>query len=138
MKSLDPTRPITAVQYDYPDQDYTTDHVARHMDIIGVNKYSAWYTDPGHTELITRQIVSSLRRWREAHGKPLMVTEYGADTMSGLHALPSLQFTEDFQCNFEEEYFKVGWPKFLNTKGRFLYFLCKNSQHLRDNNNLVL
>ena len=54
MKSLDPTRPITAVQYDYPDQDYATDHVARHMDIIGVNKYSAWYTDPGHTELITR------------------------------------------------------------------------------------
>ena len=37
MKSLDQTRPITAVHYDYPDQDYATDHV----DIIGVNKY-AW------------------------------------------------------------------------------------------------
>ena len=107
MKSLDQTRPITAVHYDYPDQDYATDHVARHMDIIGVNKYSAWYTDPGHTELITRQIVSSLRRWREAHGKPLMVTEYGADTVAGLHALPSLQFSEDFQSSFLEEYFKA-------------------------------
>ena len=99
MKSLDQTRPITAVHYDYPDQDYATDHVARHMDIIGVNKYSAWYTDPGHTELITRQIVSSLRRWREAHGKPLTVTEYGADTVAGLHALPGLQFSEDFQLS---------------------------------------
>ena len=107
MKALDQTRPITAVHYDYPDQDYATDHVARHMDIIGVNKYSAWYTDPGHTELITRQIVSSLRRWREAHGKPVMVTEYGADTVAGLHALPSLQFTEDFQSSFLEEYFKA-------------------------------
>ena len=52
-------------------------------------------------------IVSSLRRWREAHGKPLMVTEYGADTVAGLHALPSLQFSEDFQSSFLEEYFKA-------------------------------
>ena len=107
MKTLDQTRPITAVQWDFPDQDYATDQVARHMDIISVNKYSAWYTDPGHTELITRQIVSSLRRWREAHGKPLMVTEYGADTVAGLHSLPSLQFTEDFQTSLFEEYFKA-------------------------------
>ena len=36
-----------------------------------------------------------------------MVTEYGADTVAGLHALPSLQFTEDFQSSFLEEYFKA-------------------------------
>ena len=73
------------------------------MDIIGVKKYSVWCTDPGHNELITRQIVSSLRRWRDAHRKPLMVT----DTVVGLHFLPSLQFAKDFHTSFLEDYLKA-------------------------------
>ena len=105
MKELDGERPITAVHYDYPDQDYTTDQVAPHMDIVGVNKYSAWYTDPGHTELVRRQVAASLRRWRAAHGKPVFVAEYGAGTLAGLHSLPGSQFTEDFQSDFMQQYF---------------------------------
>ena len=36
-----------------------------------------------------------------------MVTEYGADTVAGLHALPSLQFSKDFQSSSLEEYCKA-------------------------------
>lgn len=43
-----------------------------------------------HTELIHRQMAAELRAWRAARGKPVMVTEYGADTVAGLHMLPGM------------------------------------------------
>ena len=30
-------------------------------------------------------------------GKPVMLTEYGADTVAGLHMEPSMVFTEEYQ-----------------------------------------
>ena len=36
-------------------------------------------------------------QWHETYGKPVMVTEYGGDTVAGLHSLPGLMFTEEWQ-----------------------------------------
>ena len=58
-------------------------------------------------ELIHRQMLRDLRNWREAHGKPILVTEYGADTVAGLHTLPSVSFSEEFQADFMREYFRA-------------------------------
>ena len=30
-------------------------------------------------------------------GKPVMLTEYGADTVAGIHMEPSMVFTEEYQ-----------------------------------------
>ena len=116
-RALDPSRPLTLAQLGYPD-DYLLDQAAQYVDIISVNKYFGWYTDPGHTELVHRQMATDLRRWREAHGKPLLVTEYGADTVAGLHSLPSLSWTEEFQGEFMAEY----WGAFdeVRAEGWFL------------------
>ena len=35
------------------------------------------------------------------------MTEYGADTVSGLHTLPSVSFSEEFQDDFMREYFRA-------------------------------
>ena len=52
--------------------------------------------------------MGDLRKWREAHGnKPILVTEYGADTVAGLHTLPSVSFSEEFQDDFMREYFRA-------------------------------
>ena len=80
------------------------------------------YRDHGHLELIHRQMLNDLRNWRETHNKPILVskskcltghilsskvTEYGADTVAGLHSLPSVTFSEEFQDDFISEYFRA-------------------------------
>ena len=70
-------------------------------------RYFAWYSDTGHTELIFRQMTNELRAWHRAKKRPILVTEYGADTVAGLHREPSYIFTEDYQTEFIREYFKV-------------------------------
>ena len=52
-------------------------------------------------------MLGDLRNWRKAHGKPVLVTEYGADTVAGLHTLPSVSFSEEFQNDFMQEYFRA-------------------------------
>ena len=103
MKSLDNTRPITIVHTTGPDGD----KVSQWVDVICLNRYDAWYTDHGHTDVIGVQMTRELNKWFDKYHKPMIVSEYGADTILGLHKLPSYSFTEEFQCQFLEEYHKV-------------------------------
>ena len=63
-----------------------------------LHRYFGWYSDAGHTELITRQMVNDLRHWHSVRQKPMVITEYGADTVAGLHQDPPFVFTEEFQA----------------------------------------
>ena len=56
--------------------------------MICVNKYYGWYSDAGLLDLITYQLVNDLTLWWQRYGKPIVVTEYGADTIPGLHQVP--------------------------------------------------
>jgi len=102
-RSLDSTRPVTLVTNVGWDQDLAS----QHFDIIAINRYFGWYSDPGHIELIERQMTAELRAWRKARGKPVMITEYGADTVAGLHMDPSMVFTEEYQAELMRENFKA-------------------------------
>jgi len=102
-RSLDPTRAVTLVC----NANYAQDHASQHFDVIAINRYFGWYSDPGHTELIHRQMLADLRNWHKARGKPVMVTEYGADTVPGLHMEPSMVFTEEYQVELMRENFKA-------------------------------
>ena len=42
-------------------------------------------------------------KWHEKYGKPVIVTEYGADTIAGLHKLPEVIFSEEYQKRCIEE-----------------------------------
>ena len=102
-RQLDPSRPVTLVINAQWDQDLAS----QHFDVIAINRYFAWYSDPGHTELIQRKMFSELESWRKARGKPVMVTEYGADTVVGLHMEPAMVFTEEYQVQLIRENFKA-------------------------------
>ncbi|XP_076452855.1 beta-glucuronidase-like [Babylonia areolata] len=88
-------------------QDYTSDLVSQFVDVISINRYYGWYSDTGHTEVIHLQLTYDLNGWRSKHKKPIMITEYGADTIVGLHEEPSFTFTEEFQVDFMSEYHKT-------------------------------
>ena len=55
------------------------------MDVLCVNHYYGWYSDTGHTEVIKAQMTLDLTSWHAKFKKPVIVTEYGADTVAGLH-----------------------------------------------------
>lgn len=93
VRKLDATRPITAALNKNYDEDLAGDH----MDVIMHNNYPAWYSDTGSTEVIEPQIVDEYRHMWERYRKPIMISEYGAGSVVGLHSDPSFVFTEDFQ-----------------------------------------
>ena len=55
------------------------------VDIIALNRYYGWYVDIGHTEIITNMMVKDVKRIAEYCQKPILIAEYGADTVAGLH-----------------------------------------------------
>ncbi len=102
MRSLDDTRPVTMVHTTGPDGD----KVSQWVDVICVNRYYAWYTDHSHLSVIGIQLEKEMRRWNEKYNKPVILSEYGADTIAGLHKLPPVTFSEEFQCAYLDEYHK--------------------------------
>ena len=45
------------------------DHASQHFDIIAFNRYYAWYSDSGHTEVIKEKLYNDLANWRRARGQ---------------------------------------------------------------------
>lgn len=102
-RQLDSTRPMTIAHCPAMDEC----HVADLVDVLCLNRYYAWYFDPGHLELIGAQLERNLRDWHRRYRKPIIVAEYGADTIAGLHSTPPLMFSEEFQAEFLERYHEV-------------------------------
>ena len=73
-------------------------------DVIGLNRYSGWYTDQGDIEGGTRMLVKELDHLNELYGKPLIVTEFGCDTLPGHHADPPEMWSEEYQAEFLAAY----------------------------------
>lgn len=80
-RSLDPTRPITAAIAVGSGQDLA----AKYLDIISFNRYNAWYSFGGRLDLIVNKVVQEATGWHEKHKKPVLMSEYGADSLEGLH-----------------------------------------------------
>ncbi|XP_050533470.1 beta-glucuronidase-like isoform X2 [Daktulosphaira vitifoliae] len=101
-KSLD-SRPITAAIA----TNVETDQLAKHLDIIGFNRYNSWYSNAGHTEIIKSKVEIEATRWHDKHNKPVFMTEYGADAVAGLHMNPSFVWSEEYQVELMAEHFKA-------------------------------
>lgn len=78
------TRPVTFV---IGPTDYETDKAAQHTDVLCINRYYGWYSDIGHIEVIDLQLKYDLINWHKKFNKPVIMTEYGADTVAGLHVV---------------------------------------------------
>jgi beta-glucuronidase len=98
-RTLEPIspRPLTFVTM----MDYNNDIWMPLFDVICVNRYYGWYSDTGMLPVITRQMELNLANWHQTYPtKPIIVSEFGADTIAGGHSDPALIFTEDFQSAF--------------------------------------
>lgn len=99
-KELDPQkRPVTLVNIlmATPDRDEVMDLV----DVICLNRYYAWYVDHGDLAKGEADLRKELLEWQSKFpDKPILMTEYGADTLPGLHSMWDIPYTEEFQCDF--------------------------------------
>ena len=89
-------RPVTFVCCQ---NDYTRDLVTRTMDVVCINRYYGWYNLSGDMDAAVYAWNQELDFW-EKMNKPVMCTEYGADTLNGLHGTTAEMFTEEFQANY--------------------------------------
>lgn len=81
--------------------------VAQLADIIGFNRYIGWYTDFSELDVIMPKLTNEITEYHEKFNKPVLLSEFGADTIAGLHKLPSVAFSEEFQVEFIDEYRKT-------------------------------
>jgi beta-glucuronidase len=104
-RQLDTTRPVTYtnLQMVPPEQE----RIADLFDVIGLNRYRGWYEETGDLATAEIRLEKELQRWQTIFGKPLLMLEYGADTVTGLRSIHQLPWSEDFQSSFYEMYHKV-------------------------------
>jgi len=102
-RRLDPTRPITLVECLWPHQS----HASEHVDVICHNSYAGWYGDCGHPEVATPQLRHMLGGFHKRFNKPILVAEFGADTIAGFHSDPPVMWSEEYQVQMISEYAKA-------------------------------
>lgn len=76
-------------------------------DIISLNRYYGWYTMGGY-EMSNAEngFMKEVEAWGK-YNKPVVFTEYGADTYAGEHKLPSVQWSEEYQVDYLEMQHRV-------------------------------
>ena len=65
-------------------------------DIVCINQYPGWYFLSGDLEQARLALGAALDECSK-FGKPVMLTEFGADTVAGYHATNPEMFTEEYQ-----------------------------------------
>ena len=83
-------------------ENYKEDCTLKLSDVYCLNRYYGWYTCCGDLEAAEKYCRDELSFWN-SQGKPFMFTEYGADTVMGLHETTETMFTEEYQV----EYYKA-------------------------------
>jgi hypothetical protein len=65
-----------------------------------VSAHLAGYTSTGQLDIIAPLMRRDVLSWRRAFRKPIMVSEFGADAVAGVHSHPSVAFSEEFQSDY--------------------------------------
>lgn len=99
-RELDPTRPITFVNVMFAT--FETDLIADLFDVMCLNRYYGWYADTGDLASAEIHLEAELNGWVEKYRKPIIMTEYGADTQAGLHSIFDSPWTEEYQTAYLE------------------------------------
>lgn len=105
-RELDPSRPVTFVNVMLaPPQVCRVSPLA---DVLCLNRYYGWYVDAGDLAGAEAHLEAELAEWARTYpDKPIIMTEYGADTIAGLHSMWDQPWSEDYQAALLEMYGRV-------------------------------
>ncbi|MBD3942108.1 beta-glucuronidase [Microbacterium sp. NEAU-LLC] len=104
-RELDPTRPVTFVNLIAASP--TMCRASQFADVLCLNRYYGWYEDAGDLVLAEAGLEAELREWEHRYRRPIIVTEYGADTIAGFHSVWDQPWTEEYQVGMLDVYHSV-------------------------------
>jgi beta-glucuronidase len=104
-RRLDPSRPVGFANA--ATAPASADVITDLFDLVMVNRYYGWYEDIGDLASAEPALEAELRDWADKHGKPIIVTEYGADAVAGLHGAVPIPWTEEYQAELLDMYHRV-------------------------------
>ena len=103
-RSLDSSRPVTVPNCTRAGLD---DPVFEFSDVLSINRYYGWYEHPGQLEFAAERLSKEMDELFGKYKKPVLLTEFGADTLPGAHSTSVQMFTEEYQAKFLETYINV-------------------------------
>jgi len=93
-RTLDSTRPFTLVGMDHSDPSWV-----ELGDVMSLNRYPGWYDDPGRLDRAVPHLAAELEAIHKAHGKPILIAEFGADAIPGQHDEPAALWSEEYEAD---------------------------------------
>ncbi|WP_367566737.1 beta-glucuronidase [Lacrimispora sp.] len=104
-RNADPQhRPCTIVSVQM--ENYKQDCTIPLSDVYCLNRYYGWYSCGGDLDAAEEMLREEMSFWNSL-GKPFLLTEYGADTVSGLRDTVPVMFTEEYQVDYYKVNHKV-------------------------------
>ena len=99
-READPTRPVGFVNVMLAPHGKC--RVSQFGDVLMLNRYYGWYVNTGDLEAAELAWEEELTAWA-GEGKPIIITEYGADTYPGLHSVAAENpWSEEYQVEYLE------------------------------------
>jgi beta-glucuronidase len=81
------------------------------FDIVGINRYFGWYVLGGRLDQAAEALGRELDDLHARFAKPIVITEFGADTVAGAHSQPDEMWSEEYQVEFLRRYLDVASAK---------------------------
>lgn len=106
-KKLDPQkRPMTIVNIMTANAE--NDRVDDLIDVLCLNRYWGWYMDFDDLEKAKLDLSQDLEGWHKKFpDKPVVFTEFGAETIAGMHSLTREPYSEEYQVDYYKANFSV-------------------------------
>jgi beta-glucuronidase len=104
-RELDPSRPLTYANMILASPQ--KDVIADLFDVLSINRYYGWYQDTADLESAARHLEAELLEWERSYHKPIVVSEFGADAIAGLHTVLDQPWSEDYQTALLTTYLQV-------------------------------
>ena len=99
-READPSRPVGFVNVMLAPHGKC--RVSQFGDVLMLNRYYGWYVNTGDLEGAELAWEEELTAWA-GEGKPIIITEYGADTYPGLHSIAAGNpWSEEYQIEYLE------------------------------------
>ena len=100
-KSIDATRLTAAALFSKPSKGLQTieDPLGEYVDVMGCNEYIGWYTLPAE--------LAPTIKWTSKYQKPLIMSEFGGESVAGLHGKADEIWTEEYQNRIYENQVKM-------------------------------
>jgi len=105
-KDLDPTRLVTFATLGGTPTSWT-----EQCDVLCMNRYWGWYVLGGQLDRALLSFEQELDSVWETWHKPIIMTEFGADTMAGMHGHPNVMWTEEYQAEYIRGHLMVAAQK---------------------------